>query len=66
MLGAVSFSRCEDGDMRVVNGSSVLEGRLEVCINNAWGTVCDRGFGSSEARVVCRKINYTSGKSFVF
>ena len=44
---------CEDWTIRLVNGSSVREGRLEVCINNAWGTVCDRGFSDEDAQVVC-------------
>ena len=30
-----------------------LEGRVEICINNAWGTVCDRQFGIEDAGVAC-------------
>ena len=58
----VSPSSCEDGDVRLVNSSNVLEGRLEVCVNHIWGTVCSRGFGTSEARVVCRKLEFASGE----
>ena len=39
--------------MRLVDGPNVREGRLEVCLNNAWGTVCNRGFSDDEAVVVC-------------
>ena len=49
---------CEDGDIRLSNGSDPLEGRLEVCFNSAWGTVCDHSFSSSDANVVCTQLGY--------
>ena len=33
------------------------EGRLEVCINNAWGTVCNNQFTKEEARVACLQLS---------
>ena len=32
------------------------EGRVEVCINNAWGTVCSNIFRREEAEVVCERL----------
>ena len=49
------FADCADGDVRLVGGSNVLEGRVEVCYNNAWGTICSDGFGTQDAEVVCRQ-----------
>ncbi|XP_053376486.1 uncharacterized protein LOC123534263 [Mercenaria mercenaria] len=43
--------------VRLVNGTHRYEGRLEVYHNGEWGTVCDDGFGTTEARVVCRMLN---------
>ena len=42
--------------MRLVGGSNPLEGRVEVCINRAWGTVCDNGFSSEDATVICNQL----------
>ncbi len=62
----IQYSECNDGDVRLVNGSNVLMGRLELCINNAWGTVCSgafsAGFSANEAEVVCRQLGHLSGK----
>ena len=49
---------CYDGDVRLVNGSQPHEGRVEVCFNETWGTVCDYLDWLSEADVVCKQLGY--------
>ena len=44
-------------------GPDTDEGRLEVCYNNQWGSVCDYDFGTSDARSACRQAGY-SGEVF--
>ena len=47
---------CTDGEIRLVGGSTKYEGRVEVCINRGFGTVCGLNFDSNEANIVCRQI----------
>ena len=50
---------CNDGDIRLEGGSVEEEGRVEVCLNEAWGTVCDDLFTAVDANVVCGQLRYS-------
>ena len=51
--------------LRLVGGSFANEGRLEICINGVWGTICayDDSWTYTNAQVACRQLGYsTTGK----
>ena len=58
----VSFysATCTNGDIRLQGSTNCSEGRVEICNNNAWGTVCDDLWDTSDARVACRQLGFSS------
>ena len=55
---------CTHGTVRLIGGTSSSEGRVEVCVNGLWGTVCSDGWTAVDANVACRQLGYSgSGKS---
>ena len=43
----------------MIGGRTISEGRVEVCIDNSWGTVCDDYWSSDDANVLCRQLGYS-------
>ena len=57
----VEASNCSTGDVRLVGSGDGDEGRLEMCVNRAWGTVCSDEFDTTDASVACGAIEGFNG-----
>ena len=56
----ISIAPCTTGQLRLAGSNITYEGRVEICMNNMWGTVCDDSWGSADATVVCRELGYSA------
>ena len=49
---------CENGDVKLVGGSSNNEGTVQVCFDHLWGLISESGWNQKDAEVVCRELGY--------
>lgn len=45
--------------LRIADGRTVNEGRVEICFNETWGTICNNYWDQLDANVVCRSLGYS-------
>ncbi len=55
----MAIATCTQGDIRLAGGNS-SSGRVEICHNNVWGTVCDDFWDNVDAQVACTQLGFSS------
>ena len=49
---------CTTGAVRLAGGTSPANGRVEVCINGFWTSLCSVNFDTVEANIVCAEVGH--------
>ena len=59
-LFEVPVEACRSGDVRLKDGrTDKPEGRVEICVKETWGTVCDDEWGDGDASIVCNQLGFS-------
>ena len=49
---------CNEGTIRLADGAFTQQGRVEICTNGVWGTICDNGWDNADAYILCKGLGY--------
>lgn len=53
---------CNNGQIRLVNGTTASEGTLQLCLAGRWNGVCVNVNSQQEAITACRQLNCNNGE----
>ena len=56
---------CNDGEIRLVGGSTNLEGTVEICFGNLWGLIAESGWGDHDAAATCRQLRFLGEGKYI-
>ena len=47
-----------------MNGTTPYEGRVEICYDGVWGSVCDSSWNDQDAAIVCLQLGFQGTSKF--
>ena len=56
-------SGCVENSIRLVDGSIEQQGRVEVCIDGIWSSICDDGWDKTDSFIVCKQLGFAEDGS---
>ena len=56
----VKGDEIKEGDIRLVGGRYLWEGRVEILLSGEWGTISHDGASNTNAVIACRQRGYNS------
>ena len=59
MLIFLALGNCTNGAVRLRDGNDSSYGRVEVCVNGLWGTVCNDYWDYEDASVLCNQLGFS-------
>lgn len=58
MHGFVEPGECNDGEIRLMNGTIEQEGRPEICVNGVWSSICASQWSQTDGYTFCKQLGY--------
>ena len=59
-------NECISGEVRLANSSNNVEGRVEICTEGMWVSVCDSYWGIRVTRVFCKQLLGHHAKGMIY
>ena len=56
----IFIAPCENGDIKLSGSSDPLQGRIEICMNQVWGTICDDFWDVNDVAVICQQLGFSA------
>lgn len=50
---------CTNGTVRLAGSDFARHGRVEVCVNGSWGTICETFWDNVDASVICKQLGFS-------